>query len=136
MWSTGCLHIISLSETCRFENVKYSKHSVRQFIFFPIVVGSEEERKVVQFVNRFCKVKQKQNIYKKDQKGEVELDAIVPSEQFIGDDIEVGVIVKNVSDSDKNVKVHLTMSSTFYTGVVGKKVQGEKTEHLVKAGEG
>ena len=81
-------------------------------------------------------MKQKQNIYKKDQKAEVELDAIVPSDSFIGDDIEVGVMVKNTSDSDKNVVVHLTMASTFYTGVVGKKVQGEKTEHLIKAGEG
>ena len=105
-------------------------------LFFPTMTGTEEERKVVQFVNRFCKVKQKQNIYKKDQKPEVELDTIVPMDEFIGDDIEVGVLVKNVSDSDKNVKVHLTMASTFYTGVVGKKVQGEKTEHLVKAGEG
>ena len=105
-------------------------------LFFPTLTGTEEERKVVQFVNRFCKVKQKQNIYKKDLKPEVELDTIVPTDEFIGDDIEVGVLVKNVSDSDKNVKVHLTMASTFYTGVVGKKVQGEKTEHLVKAGEG
>lgn len=97
--------------------------------------GSEDERKVVEFVNRFSKVKHKKNIYKKDQKAEIELDIVEPEDKFIGDDIEVGVKVKNVTDSDKNVKVHLTMASTFYTGVVGKKVQGEKSEHLVKAGE-
>ena len=90
----------------------------------------------MKFVNRFSKNKHKQNIYKKDQKAEVELDPLTPEKSFIGDDIEVGVKVKNVTDSDKNMRVRLTLASTFYTGVVGKKVQGEKSEHLIKAGEG
>lgn len=103
---------------------------------FLYLAGSEEERKVVKFVNRFCKAKHKKNIYKKDEKAEVELNAVVPTEHFIGDDTEVGVTVKNVTDSDLNVKVHLNLSTTFYTGVVGKRVKGESKEHLVKAGEG
>ena len=98
--------------------------------------GSAEERKVVEFVNRFSKNKKKRNIYKKDLKAEMTVDAIVPDDKFVGDDIDVGVRVKNVTEHDKNLKVHLTLASTFYTGVMGKKVEGEKTEHFIKAGEG
>ena len=90
----------------------------------------------MKFVNRFSKNKQKQNIYKKDQKPEVSLDAVIPTDKFIGDDFDVGVVVKNITETDKNFKVHLTLASTFYTGVVGQKVKGEKSEHLLKAGEG
>ena len=91
---------------------------------------------MVEFVNRFSKNKKKRNIYKKDLKAEMTVDAIVPDDKFVGDDIDVGVRVKNVTEHDKNLKVHLTLASTFYTGVMGKKVEGEKTEHFIKAGEG
>ncbi|XP_045194210.2 protein-glutamine gamma-glutamyltransferase 4-like [Mercenaria mercenaria] len=94
--------------------------------------GSAEERRVVEFVNRFS-TERKKNIYKKEQKKELEYDLILP-EAEIGSDLSVGVKVKNISSEDRNVRVRLTIASTFYTGVVGKKVKGELFEVAIEAG--
>ena len=48
----------------------------------------------------------------------------------------VGVKVKNTASEQRSFRVRLTLASTFYTGVAGKKVKGEVTEIKIKAAEG
>ena len=66
---------------------------------------------------------------------QVDYDLIVP-ETLIGQDMTVGVKVKNTASEQRSFRVRLTLASTFYTGVAGKKVKGEVTEIKIKASEG
>lgn len=44
--------------------------------------------------------------------------------------------VKNTSGEERSFRVRLTLASTFYTGVSGKKVKGEVKEIKLKPAEG
>lgn len=61
---------------------------------------------------------------------------MLADDNTIGEDIEVGVKVTNTAKEERKIKVRLTLASTFYTGVTGKKVKGEMTELSIGAGEG
>ncbi|WAR12917.1 TGM1-like protein [Mya arenaria] len=97
--------------------------------------GSAEERKVVEFVERFSS-RRKQNIYKKaigDK--EIDYELILADDSMIGDDLEVGVKVKNLTSGTAKINVTLTMASMFYTGVAGKKIKGDRNEIELASGE-
>lgn len=66
---------------------------------------------------------------------QMDYDLIIP-ETLVGEDMEVGVKLKNTGAAERNVKVRLTLASTFYTGVSGRKVKGEVTEIKLKPDEG
>ncbi|KAK3592534.1 hypothetical protein CHS0354_039881 [Potamilus streckersoni] len=89
--------------------------------------GSENERRVVEFVNHFS-TRRKNNIYKKSQEQEVKFKLILPRDKMVGEDIEVGVVVENLLSKDRKIKVTLTVTSMYYTGVVGTRVKAETTE--------
>ncbi|OWF50628.1 protein-glutamine gamma-glutamyltransferase K-like [Mizuhopecten yessoensis] len=92
--------------------------------------GSAEERKVMQFVSRFG-TRRKHNIYNLETTQEVELDADLPNETMIGDDIEIKVNVINKMNEERKVDVRLTVLNAFYTGISGRKVKTEKLECII-----
>ncbi|KAH3778779.1 protein-glutamine gamma-glutamyltransferase 4-like isoform X2 [Dreissena polymorpha] len=95
--------------------------------------GSPEERRVVEFVEQFS-TRRKQNIYRKEiGKKEIDFDLLLANETVPGDDLEVGVKVKNLTSDPIKVKVTLTLASTFYTGVAAKTLKGEIQEASLAA---
>lgn len=94
--------------------------------------GSEDERRVVKFVNRYS-TRRKDNIYNLDQIREVSFDLVLPEDTLVGDDFKAGVIVTNKSSEDKTIRVKLTLVSAYYTGVAGRRIKSETFEYNVNS---
>lgn len=102
------------------------------FLYFS---GSEQERKVAKFVNRYS-TRRKQNIYKLDTTKVLDFTVSPPDNTLIGDDMEIKVAVKNTADGP--CKLHLTASlvNAYYTGVAGSRVKTQTFEETINAKDG
>lgn len=94
--------------------------------------GSDQERKVAKFVNRYS-TRRKQNIYKLDTTKVLDFTVSPPDNTLIGDDMEIKVAVKNTADGP--CKLHLTASlvNAYYTGVAGSRVKTQTFEETINA---
>lgn len=109
----------------------YNRDDVTHHYKYP--EGSDEERRVVKFVQRFGTKKQL-NIYNIETKKEIDLELDVPNETMIGDDFEIKVNVTNITDEERKVRVRTTLVNAYYTGVAGRKVKTESSECVIPAG--
>lgn len=96
--------------------------------------GSAEERRVVEFANRFSKLSA-DNIYKKEVKSDVKFSLDLPDKVMIGDDLKVTLKLKNRSGEKRAVRGRMSLISTFYTGVPGKRIVGDLYELELEADE-
>ena len=74
------------------------------------VPGTPEERKVVEYVNRFSK-HFVENIYKKETPTDVKFEVDIPN-VMIGDDVTVTVTMKNTSDEARSVSGRMSLPTT------------------------
>lgn len=95
---------------------------------------SEDERRVVKFVNRFS-TRRKENIYKLESKREIDFDLLLPENDLVGEDFSVHINVKNIADEDRNIVVKATLVNSYYTGQAGKRVKTMKFEETLAGGE-
>ncbi|XP_069113576.1 protein-glutamine gamma-glutamyltransferase K-like [Argopecten irradians] len=94
--------------------------------------GSEEERKIVKFVQQFG-TKKKEKIYKTIAVKEIELEAVLPNDTMVGDDAEIKVKISNMTHQDLVLDVRITVANCYYTGIAGRKVKTEKMQCSVPA---
>lgn len=85
--------------------------------------GSAEERRVVEFVNRFSHTA-KFKIYKKEITEDVTFRTELP-DVTIGSDVTVRVAMRNKSSAARAVSGRLTLMTGYYTGVPGTRLLGE-----------
>jgi len=85
--------------------------------------NSKDERRVVEFVHKYSS-RAEQEIYDKDSH-DVVFDLDVP-EAKMGEDFKVVAKVKNMSKSKRSVKGRITLLSSFYTGIPGKRIKGQQ----------
>ncbi|XP_076113269.1 protein-glutamine gamma-glutamyltransferase K-like [Mytilus galloprovincialis] len=95
---------------------------------------SDEERRVVKFVNRFS-TRRQENIYNLDTKKEIDFNIILPHNAMVGEDFSVYAMVKNVADEKRDIIVKSTLVNSFYTGLPGKRVKTMKFTETLDAGE-
>ncbi|KAL8619445.1 hypothetical protein ACOMHN_011796 [Nucella lapillus] len=96
--------------------------------------GSGDERRVVEFANRFSKLAS-ENIYKKETKSDVKFNLDLPDNIMIGSNFKVTLKMKNRSGEKRSTRGRMSMISTFYTGVPGKRIVGELYEIELEADE-
>ncbi|XP_062606397.1 protein-glutamine gamma-glutamyltransferase K-like [Saccostrea cucullata] len=95
------------------------RHDVTHLYKYP--EGSDEERRVAHFVNRYS-TRKKQNIYNLDTPKELDFTITSPEETLIGDDLEIKVAVKNMTDHSRTVNLTLTLVNAYCNGVSGSRV--------------
>lgn len=83
-----------------------------------ILVGSQQERKAVEFAYKFS-TRREYEIYNAD-KEDVEFSLEVLDNIAIGDSFDVKVVALNKSYEQRNVKVNITSVMAFYTGIPAK----------------
>ncbi|XP_052818913.1 hemocyte protein-glutamine gamma-glutamyltransferase-like [Mya arenaria] len=97
--------------------------------------GSEEERAAVREASMHSsETTKKTKVYEPAVK-DVEFKVSADPNTFVGDDIEVTLVMENKSDSTRTVSGTLVIGTTFYTGVfhkelLKKKFQGVQVEGL------
>ncbi|XP_076448843.1 protein-glutamine gamma-glutamyltransferase K-like isoform X2 [Babylonia areolata] len=96
--------------------------------------GSQDERRVVEFANRFSRLSSK-NIYKKDVKSDVKFELSLADSVMIGEDVKATLKVTNRSGERRTVKGRMSIISTFYTGVPAKRVVGDAYQLELDNGE-
>lgn len=93
--------------------------------------GSEQERKVAKFVNRYS-TRRKQNIYKLETPMELDFTVKKPEDTLIGNDMDIEVSVKNMADSPRKLHLTVTLVNAYYTGVAGTRVKTQTYEEEVQ----
>ncbi|XP_012943258.1 protein-glutamine gamma-glutamyltransferase K [Aplysia californica] len=86
--------------------------------------NSEEERKVVEFVHNYSSRAEYEIYDKEDQ--DVTFELVIPHAASLGENFEVVARVKNISNEKRSVYGRLTVLSSFYTGIPGKRVKGQQ----------
>lgn len=91
--------------------------------------GSEKEREVVEFVNRFSS-RAKEDIYDQDIVKDVVFTFVHPKKAEVGERFDLKVKMKSYSEATRTIKVKMTLMSAFYTGISKQKVTAK--EEIVK----
>lgn len=99
------------------------------------MIGSEQERKVAKFVNRYS-TRRKQNIYKLKAPKELNFTVKSPMGTLIGNDMDIEVSVKNMADSPRKLHLTVTLVNAYYTGVAGTRVKTQTYEEEVQPQDG
>ena len=99
------------------------------------MIGSEQERKVAKFVNRYS-TRRKQNIYKLKAPKELNFTVTSPDGTLIGNDMDIEVSVKNMADSPRKLHLTVTLVNAYYTGVAGTRVKTQTYEEEVQPKDG
>ena len=111
----------------------------KETIIFLIVIcesliGSEEERKVVKFANRFSS-KAEYQIYE-PAVSDVTFTLDVADEVRIGDVTQATVNVKNESSEQRTVTASLTAILMYYTGRAARTLEQQKRTIVLEPSEG
>ncbi|XP_064611555.1 protein-glutamine gamma-glutamyltransferase K-like [Liolophura sinensis] len=95
--------------------------------------GSEDERRIVHYVNRFsCRKK----IYQISQKKDVTFSLNLPENPILGDDIQVTVLTKNnSSEQTHQVAVSISSMASFYTGIPSRRIKSLKVQQTIQPEE-
>lgn len=105
------------------------RHDVTHLYKYP--EGSEDERRVVRFVNQFSS-RADENIYDLDVVKDVEFKFVPPRKAEVGEGFEVRLKMKSLSDSVRKIDITVTLMSSFYTGVSRQKIKTkERTIELM-----
>ncbi|GFO25455.1 protein-glutamine gamma-glutamyltransferase k [Plakobranchus ocellatus] len=91
--------------------------------------GSPEERKVVAFVNQ-CGTRA-EYMARKTAK-DVEFKIVIQEGAVLGQDFQIAVKLKNKSEQLRHIRGRLTVLSSFYTGVPGKRIKGNRFDTEVQ----
>lgn len=93
------------------------------------MAGTAEERKAVEFANKFSS-RREYDIYNAE-KEDVEFSLEVLDDIAMGDSFDVKVVAKNISNAQRTVKVNITSAMAFYTGIPARPLKREvKTLNL------
>ena len=95
---------------------------------------SDEERRVVKFVNRFS-TRRKEKIYELESKREIDFDLLLPENDLVGEDFSVHINVKNIVDEKRNIVVMATLVNSYYTGQAGKRVKTMQFTEALAGGQ-
>jgi len=93
--------------------------------------NSEDERRVVEFVHKFSS-RAEHDIYDREDQ-DVKFELVLPEEANLGDDFQICARVQNISKTAHSVYGRITVLSSFYTGIPGKRIKGEMFRQTVDA---
>lgn len=103
-------------------------------IGYKSVIGSEKERSVVEFVNRFSS-KVDLEIYETAVKDVTKRLEIADEVKF-GEDFKATAFAKNESNERRTVTSYLTAILVFYTGKAARTLKEAKNTVVLEPGEG
>ena len=103
-------------------------------LVYESVLGSEKERSVVKFENRFS-TKANLEIYEPAVK-DVTKRLEIADEVKIGEDFKATASAKNESKEGRTVTGHLTAILVFYTGKAARTLKEAKSTVVLEPGEG
>ncbi|CAE1321062.1 TGM1 [Acanthosepion pharaonis] len=86
--------------------------------------GSEDERRVVKFVNQFSS-RAEDDIYDLDVVKDVEFEFEPPTKAEVGEGFEIKLKMKSLSDSVRKIDVVVTLMSSFYTGIAKQEIKAK-----------